>query len=479
MAVVHKTIFKNTIWLSVAEIISSILLFFFTVFVAKYLGAEKYGQLAFALSIATLFAVLVDFGLGILTIREVARDKALANKYLSSIFTLRVLLSVVFLILMFFVGLLSGKGSLVVCLVVLTSLYMVFNHLMQACNAIFRAFERMKYEAIGKCIFSLILFGGGLAIIWKEFDLIFFGWVYAIAMLIAMLYSLLVVRKYFTKIRFSFDIGFWKYLIKESWPFALSLIFISVYYFMDTVMLGFMGQDREVGWYNAGYKIVFFVLLFSNVLASVIFPVISKLYKESLDRLKIFLTNFSKLMVLFAVPLGIGGVLLGPRILNLIFGEEYMGGALAFQILLWSASIIYISIVYGNSLQACDRQRIYVKGVGIGALVNVILNLILIPLYSLNGAAVATVLAELAVLVYMYIKLNQLVKVNFMAYLIKPIIASGVMGIVLYAIQDLNVILSILIGVFVYVIFLILIKGIRNDELGFYKKLVMEKIKNE
>ena len=73
MTTVHKTIFKNTIWISAAEIVSSILLFFFTIFVAKYLGAEKYGQMEFALSIATLFAVLVDFGLGTLTIREVAR----------------------------------------------------------------------------------------------------------------------------------------------------------------------------------------------------------------------------------------------------------------------------------------------------------------------------------------------------------------------------------------------------------------------
>ena len=471
MSSVHKTIVFNTIWLSVSEFASSILLFFFTVIVAKYLGAEKYGQLAFALSMATLFAVLVDFGLGIFTIREVARKKELAQKYINGIFTLRAVLSIGFLILMVVVAAISNKGTLVTALVFLASLYMVFNHFTQACNAIFRAYERMKYEAVGKFVFALVLLGGGLIFVQQGHSLIYFGWAYAIAMFITLLYSLFVIRKFFVPISIQIDISFWKYLLKQSWPFALSFIFISVYYFVGTVMLGFMGQDREVGWYNAGYKIIFFIMLFAQVLGGVIFPVISRYYQQAFDRLRGFLSNFMKFIIAIAIPLGVGGTILGGEIIELIFGKDFLGGVVAFKILIWTAVAVYLSIMYANALQAFDRQKVYVKAVGIGAAVNVVMNLVLIPVFSLNGAAIATLLSELSVLIFMYIKLRQIVKVEVFKNFLKPIMASVIMAIVIYLLKDWHVLFVIVLGSTSYAFLMILFRGFAKDEIGFILNL--------
>ncbi|MFA6098553.1 MAG: flippase [Patescibacteria group bacterium] len=477
MPVVHKVIFKNVVWLSVSEVINSVLLYLFTVLVAKYLGAEKYGQISFALSASTLFAVLIDFGLGVFTIREVSRHIELSKKYFSAIFSLRLVLSVFYIGLMFLIAAISHKGAVVVYLVMLTAIYMVIYNLTQACVAIYRSQEKMNFEAISKVLYSIILFGGGLLVTWKTLDLVYFGWVYVFASFAALIYSLIVLHKYFVKISFSFDYKFWQYLIKQSWPFTLSLVFVNIYYFMDSFLLGLLSGDKEVGWYNAGYKIVFFVLLFANVFVGVFFPVISKLYKESVARLKLLLGNFSKLMIIIAVPLGFGVTIIGPKLLVFIFGEDFSGGGLAFQILMWGAAVTYLNTVYGNSLQACDRQKTYAKGVGLGAAVNLILNLILIPFYSLNGSAAATLVTALVLLFYMYFKFRKIVSVKFTPYLLKPVLAAIGMGIFLYVFRNMNILLILFGGIVIYFVLLLITGGITRQEISFYRSLMKKQEK--
>lgn len=446
-------------------------MFFFTVFTAKYLGSEQFGQLSFALSSATLFAVFVDFGLGTLTIREVARNLDQASKYLNGIFSLRIVLGLAYLIFMLTFVFISAKGTQVIFLVVLSSLYMFFYHLMQACNAIFRAYEQMKYEAISKLVFTVSLFFSSLFLIWHKDSLVYFGWIYALSMFLALSFALYYLKKNFTGVSINIDIEFCKYLLRMSWPFALSIIFISIYFYMDTVMLGLMSQDTEVGWYNAGYKIIMFVLIFANIVSNSVFPAISRFFKENMENLRSMVNNFAKFMVAMSLPLGFGGIILARKIIKLFYGNDFLGGVLSFQILICSAVVSYISIVYGSSLQACDKQKEYVKVVGLGAGINIVLNLILIPFFSLNGAAIATLLAELSVFVFMYNRLNKIVPIKFYKYIFRPMVASVVMALSLIFLRDLNVIFLSFIGVLVYVTALLLVKGFTKDEIFFYLNL--------
>ncbi|MDD5342173.1 MAG: flippase [Patescibacteria group bacterium] len=478
MSSLARIIFKNTIWLSLAELVNGILMFFLTIWLARYLGASDYGKLGFALSLVTLFSVTIDFGFGTLAIREVARDKSLANKYLDNILSLRVLLSFIFLGLIMALVFLGGKDLTIVYLIMLTGAQVIFLNLIQSFVAIFRAHNQMQYEVIGKLIFSATVFILGFLFIAQKFSLLSFGLMYALAGLVALGYTVILFRKRYFRFSFKFETNFWKYLFRESWPFALSTVFISVYYYMDSVMLGFMDEDIQLGWYNAAYKIVLFILIFANVIGVVLFPQISRLYKESLPRLKELLSRSLKLMITLALPLGFGGLFLAEPIIRYIFGVEFLGGTLAFRILCWTAVVVFLSVVFGNGLQASDRQRTYLTAVGLGALVNFILNLILIPAYSLNGAAVATLAAELTVLIFIYIKFQKVVRLPFISYFGKPLIASLGMLLVLWLVGSWPVLLLVIIGSAAYIAILVLIRGITREEFRLFRDLVLKKTVN-
>lgn len=475
MSNLAKTVFKNTLWLTSSEILSGALLFLLTVFIAKYLGAVDYGKLGFALSLTTLLGVIIDFGFNPLMTREVSRDLSLGPKYLNNILLLRLLLGVGFLILCFTIVALLRHEPTLSLVVLLIGGSVLLNQLLFALNGIFRSHQQMKYEALGRVLFATVVFLiGGVLLITKA-SLVAFAVNYFIATLCSFLYLLAVTRRRFFPVRLEIDLAFWKHLLSEAWPFALSTIFISIYYYMDTVMLGLMGFDQEVGWYSAAYKIVLFLLLFASILANVFYPLISKLYTEDRQKLEKLLSNFARLTLQIAFPLGVGGMLLGPQIISLFFGEEFAGAGLAFQILVWTVSVIYISIVFGNTLQAINRQKLYMWGVGTGSVLNIVLNFLLIPRFTLYGASVATLASEIFVFLFMFISLRKTLRFPFFRHVAKPALAAMGMAIALLVLPSLPVLVSVGVGAMIYVILLFVFKGISEEERELFAQLFNKK----
>ena len=123
------------------------------------------------------------------------------------------------------------------------------------------------------------------------------------------------------------------------------------------------------------------------------------------------------------LPICVGGTLLAGPIITFIYGVKYSGSILPLRILIWNIGVIWISIHYGNTLIACDRQNRYLVGVSLGALSNIVLNLIFIPLYGMTAAAVTTVFSEIAVFAFMYRELQKIIKLRFIAFSLKPLLA--------------------------------------------------------
>ena len=243
-------------------------------------------------------------------------------------------------------------------------------------------------------------------------------------------------------------------------------------------MLSVMQGDEAVGWYNAAYKPIMFIIIIGVMALHSTLPVISKLYIKSVDKLKGFASYFLKIMSIIAIPIAFGGTVLAYNIIYLLYGNDYLKGVLAFQILIWTAAIIYLSVVYTNLLQGTNKQRKYLWATGFGALVNIVLNIILIPYYSLYGAAIATFLAELTVLIFIYVAVNKYIKLRILKNIMKPIAASIIMAIVLYLLRDMNIVIDIFIGVLIYIILMLIIKGITKDDINKFKQELIPDHKN-
>lgn len=469
---VAKSLAKNSLWLILGEVINGALMFVMTVFLARYLLADGYGKLMFALSLATLFIIPMDLGLGSLTIRELAGEKDKTKKYLDNLVLVRIILStLVFLVMVLVVQFLKEDNDIRI-LVYFLGIWTIFQSVTQFFQAVFRAHEKMFFEALTRILHVLVLVTLSLYFIWYKFDIIYFGLAYCVAAFATLLLAFYFIWKKFSHFSLKLDFIFLKKTFSKSWPFALSLLFASINYYIDSVMLGIIKGNEEVGWYNAAYKLLIFILLIGSVVSRSTYPIISKLYKKSLLKLAEFLEKYSRFMLIIAFPLAFGGVILAAPLIKLIYGDGFSEAILPFQILIFSAATIYISTVYAHSLQACQKQKTHLIGMGIGALINISLNLILIPKYSLVGAAIATLITEMFIFLFMYLKFSKTIKLPILKYIIRPLISSVLMFIFLYFLSSLNPFILLALGVLIYFSLMLLIKGIHREDFLAVKSLL-------
>lgn len=389
-----RRIAKNTLVLLVAQIVSMGLGFFYIMYTARYLGAEGFGVLSFALAFTGIFGVFTDLGLSQLTVREIARNKKLANKYIANIIPIKLFLILLTLFLIVFFINLLGYPPDTILVVYIISISIILNSFIQTFKSIYQAHEKMEYISFFNILNSFLLLVGVVIAINQQFDVIGFAALYLIASLIVLIFNIFVVYRRFIDFSFSLDVQFWKFIIKESLPFGLSSIFVVIYFYIDSVMLSLLKGDEVVGWYNASYKLVFVLLFIPGVYFSSIYPVMSKLYVSSKESLKFMYSTSMKYMLVIGFMIGISTVILADDIIILIFGSEYQPSIIALQILIWAVFFSFLAHAPMYTLNSINRQVIYTKVVFIGVIVNIIFNSLLIPRFSLFGASVATVFTE-------------------------------------------------------------------------------------
>jgi O-antigen/teichoic acid export membrane protein len=285
-----------------------------------------------------------------------------------------------------------------------------------------------------------------------------------------------IYRKDSRSISFKIDLPFWKEIFSHSLPMAASYLLIQIYLNFDMLLLGFIHGEKTVGLYSAAYKVITMINMFGLYYFLALFPNISRMYESSTEKMKGLLSRSLKNISLVALPLCVGGTIVARPLITLIFGNEFAMSALPFKILIWNVAVIWISLHYGNTLIACNRQNQYMVGVAIGAVTNIVLNLIFIPRYGMTAAAITTVLSELIVLWFMYLKLNTILRLSFLGLIPKPLLASIIMGITLYLVPEWHVIALIFIGAGTYFLSAIAIGAVSKEDLqSAYRYIVRRK----
>jgi len=471
-----QRIAKNTAVLLAATIISKVLGFFYVMYTARYLGAEGFGILSFALAFTGIFGVLTDLGLSPLTVREVARDKSLAKKYLKNISVMKAILVTITFALIAIVINLLGYPEQTIKVVYLISISVVFNSFTAMFYSIFRAFEKMEYQSLGQILSSVLMFSGVLFAISQGFSVVRFASIYFIASSIVFGCSFIICVWKFVKPEIEFDWNFWKPTIKEALPFGLTGISGMIYTYTDSIMLSLMQGDEIVGWYNAAYRLILILLFIPGIINSAIFPTMSKFYISSQNALKLMCEKYFKIMFIIGIPLGVGTTLLANKIILLIFGSEYRPSIIALQILIWTIVFTFAGAAFVKLFESINKQIIITKISGICVIINILLNLLLIPKFSYVGASVATVITEFilvgGIFIFAYkfgygIESKKVVK-----NISKVIIVSLVMGAFLWYFKSLNLFILIILAILFYLIMIYIIKGINYEDVQMFKRII-------
>jgi len=467
-----QRIVKNFLSLTTANIVSRLISFVTIAYLARVLNTSGFGQISFAQALIAYFSLLSNLGLTTFGIREVARDKEHIKRYVNNILTLRIILaSISFGLLLIFIAFIN-KPANYKALIAFYGLSLF--PLALSLDWVFQGIERMEFIGIAGILRSLVY--AGLIFLFvnsasKILRVPLFALASSFVMITPLIYNFVKNYGWFS---FSFNWPIWKEFLVKALPMGFSFIMIQIYYNLDTIMLGFMKGDEVVGWYNAAYKIIFFILPLGGLVIQAIFPLISRYYKESREKLSLLVNTSAKFLTSLAIPLAIGGTILARPIMNFIYGPQYQNGTIAFQILIWTVAVIFIDFNFGNPLMACDGERKYAVGVSIGAATNIILNILLIPPLSLVGAAIATLVTEIVVLIYIAYHFSKITRIYLEWYLLKSSIAGLVMGTVIWGVH-VNVFLSIIIGVAVYLAVFLLIRGMDGKDIQLIRRYILGK----
>jgi len=391
---VKQTIFKNTFWLATAEGITRLLKLILFIYVARILGATEYGKFTFALAFVSLFAVFSDFGLSWITTREFSQQRE-REKEFSSILSLKILLSIGTLILILYGSLFITSDPIIQKVIRILALYVVINNFSGIICAVLRARQKMQYESWGRMVQALVVTSVGFFVLFNFPSVENLSYAYLFASLIAFIFISLIFHFKIFCLTINWNKIIWKDFLGLSWPLAFITVFTLIYTYIDSVMMGYWGQITEIGWYNAAYKIVNVTLIPMALISVSFFPVLSKAFKESKERLQEVFDYQIKLMTILTVPIVIGGIFLAPKIINFVYGSNYSPSILVFQMLMFMAGFIFLSDPCYRILIVINQQKKVFYITLTGAIINIILNFILIPNYSLYGAAIATVITYL------------------------------------------------------------------------------------
>jgi O-antigen/teichoic acid export membrane protein len=447
-----QIIFKNTFWLAVAEVVIRLFKFFLIIYVVRVLGATEYGKFSFAFSFVALLTIFFDCGLSSIVTREFAKDKK-QEKYFPSIISLKFFLSIFAFALIVGGSFFITTDQTIRRTIFILASYSFLAEFSTLFFAFFRARQKMEYEAWFKIIQGLILIGIAFTIMTTIPSVAGLSYAYLLSSAV----GLIIILPLFNKV-FPLKIGFnkcaWKRFFLMAWPLALIGGLATIYNSVDSVMMGYWGQITETGYYNAVYKIIGVILLPGGLLIQGFYPALSSQLKHTKKRQQKTWNFKMQIMIFLALPLLIGGTIVASRLIQSLYGPEFYPGVLSFQILLWSVIAIYLYTPHAQALIVFNRQKKLFWIVLFGAILNMTLNFLLIPKYSLNGAATATVITHIFLLILLFILVPKFTPIRLINWSVAKIftfslIASIIMGITI-SYLGLGLIASILAGAGIY-----------------------------
>jgi O-antigen/teichoic acid export membrane protein len=470
-----KRITKNTFYLIISDLINKILGLVFIFYVARFLGDTNFGKYSFALAFTLFIYTLTDIGLSNYMVRELARNIEKINCFIDNILSIKIILSLLSALLIVFLMQLLDYSEEMKHIIYIFSIFWIVSSFSYTLKSIFRSYEIMEYEALTSIIERLISFSYGIYLLFSGYGLIEISEAILFASIMSLLIGLYTVCIKYHVPRFSVNIKIWKQILSNSVHFGLVSIFIVIYFKIDVIMLSFMKGNEVVGWYNASYILIDSLMFISSFYLISIYPVLSRYFIESKESMNLAYIESFRYLFVISLPIAIGTTLLSEEIILLIYGSEFVNSINVLKILIWSLILVSLNSLLGTVLRSANQQKINSLISLAAVALNIGMNLLLIPKYSLDGAAFATLLTEFFVFIAYYRFTSKFViPIQFTKMSFKPLVSGIIMGIIIIYLKNMAIplFLTIVIGAISYLIVLHLTKEISSKDKSLLKNII-------
>jgi len=453
---IRQTIFKNTFWLVFAEGVSRLSGVALIIYVIKILGVAEFGKFAFALAFVTIVVAISDFGLSDITTREFSQDKESEKEY-PSVLSLKIILSAVSLILMLAGSLFITSDFVVRKLIWVLSFFILINSFFYIIYAFLHARQRMEHEAGIKIVQALVTAGMGFFVLFKFPSIENVSFSYLFSSLFVLVLSLFFTHSYIFPLNLGWDRNILKKFFRLSWPLGIATILIGVYSLIDSVIMGYFNQITQVGWYNVSRRAVGIIIIPAAFIYMSFYPSLSKFFKESRETFQKIWNYYMQIMIVLTPPTVVGGLFFASQLIKFIFGPNSAPAVISFQILIFIVGINFLFYPYTLILIVSGQQKKYLWINLAATAINLLLNLILIPRYSLYGASAAAVITYIVLFLLCLEFSRRFTRISiFNLSLLKDLLISLLASAVMFfairqmSLNNINVFINIFAGGLIY-----------------------------
>jgi len=386
--------FANTSWLLGERILRMVVSLLVGIYVARYLGPERFGLLSYTLSFVLLFSSLASFGLDDILVRELVKQPEQRNNLLGTVFWLKVCGTAIMSTTIAVVLQFMAEDQQTYWMIALIT----FGFLFQATNVVdfyFQSQVQSKFAVRAQAFQLLLTSIFKIYLVWNQAELIWFAFALMLDQVVVAVLFLLV---YHWKIEWFPFLSFtWiqaKKLMIDAWPLIFAGMVVSVYMKIDQVMLKEMLDAKAVGVYAAAVKLCEAWYFVPTAVIASLFPAIITARKNSETLYEERVQKLYDLMVWVAVAVALPTTLLADWVILILYGIDFQEAADVLRIYIWAGVFVTLGIASSKWLIAENLQRYLFFRTILGALLNVGFNLWLIPIYGIKGAAIATLVAQ-------------------------------------------------------------------------------------
>lgn len=481
-----------------------------SVLLASYLTVPERGMYEFAYTFLGFAGIAADLGLYTIAIRELAKDKEKMEQTIGNILGIRLLLSIgvvlISLLLVSFVpAFQKGWGTMFLISLGFAGTTVVFALLTGALTSVLQVEYDMLHatiaQIVGKIVIVAVFFLSIFFFFVKpapayDIETSFWGFqalfiAGIIGNIIMFLYTRHVASKY-VKIRFLFDWPFWKKIIKESLPYGFALVLATLYFKIDAFLLYFLlPKDvvaEQIALYSAPIKVVEIFTILPLFFLNALLPALSESVKTKSEQTPSMIQYSFDFLFLMAAPIVAGGWALSREVIRVTNSDAYVsniqagyeGSDVYLEILIFTIVFSFLNLLFNFLLIAQNNQNKLIKVNCVTLALNILANVICIPIWGVKSAAIITVISEIIVLVmtYYYARQNMIFHLKFGKFL-KIAFASIMMAVLLKYLEGPlfsamgkypAMLVALLIGGATYLILLIVLRVVDKEMVRKLKK---------
>ena len=466
---------RNAAFLMLGQALSWSLGLAFIWLVPRSVGAAAWGEWSLAGAITAVVTSLAGLGLGTLLIKDVSREPARAGEYVSAALATQLMMSAPFAVIVGTFALVAHYPVHTRIVIAIVTAAALITFLTTPVTAALIGLQKMHLNSLGTLITSgLVSLAAILLVKLAAVGIIAISLAAVAGATAAAAVQIVGLRRY-ARFSLKFNWPLIRHLVVGGLPYWSSGLFLSIYVWIDAVMLSLMTSNTEVGWYGAATKLISTLGFLPYIITMAFFPAISHGYRHDRAAMGRLAQVSLRLLVSLGLPVVVGTAVVGPQIARLMYGWAFAPAGQILVVLSLTLLPMFVATLVNSFLIAADRQLVWTWVMGASCVLNPAINLVSISFFERayhNGALGASyallitdTLIGIAALVLLPKELWASVRAIVPA-VGRAAAAAGLMGVLVWLLRDRSIIVQIATGVISFSVAALVLMVFTPDDLS-------------